>query len=120
MSLEEQILEVELEQWKTLSSDDGAAFYRDRLSKDALMAVPAPHGIMDRDTVVSEVTEAPPIVEYELFDPKVILLTPDSGVIVYSMWQRRKGQEGFKAAISSVYRVQDGQLYMAYHQQTRL
>ncbi|MFC5744667.1 hypothetical protein [Actinomadura rugatobispora] len=120
MSLEEQILEVELEQWKILSSDDGAAFYRDRLLKDALMAVPAPHGIMDRDTVVSEVTGAPPIVEYELFDPKVVLLTPDSGVIVYSMWQRRKGQEGFKAAISSVYTVQDGELYMAYHQQTRL
>jgi uncharacterized protein DUF4440 len=120
MGMAETLLGLEYEQWKVLSSEDGAAFYRDNLSEDARMAVPAPYGLMTRERVIREVEAAPPIVHYALNDPQVIPLSEDSGIVVYEMTQQRRGQEKFAAAISSVYARRNGRWQMTYHQQTPL
>jgi hypothetical protein len=120
VTIRQELLDIEYEQWEILSSDDGAEFYRRYLTDDGLMAVPSPHGIMDRDRVISEVEAAPPIVEYKLDDPQVIVGNNDSGIVVYSMYQRRRGLDGFRAAISSAYVRRDGAWRMVYHQQTPL
>jgi Domain of unknown function (DUF4440) len=120
MGMAETLLELEYKQWKMLSSDCGAAFYRETLTDDSLMAVPSPYGVMSRDRIIREVEAAPPIVHYALHDPQVIRLGADSGVVVYRMTQQRRAQPRFAAAISSVYVRRDGQWQMAYHQQTPL
>jgi hypothetical protein len=86
------------------------------MTEDALMAFP--FGVMDKEEALSAMASAPPWSHYELQDPRVVPLGPDSGVVTYSVTARREGQEPFSAVLSSTFVRREGEWKLAFHQQS--
>ena len=116
MDLEETLIEAERAGWSALTTAEGGAYYRDRLAENALMAFP--FGVIDREQAIEAMESAPPWAEFEMRDPRVVALTEDSGVVVYSVVARRAGEEPYAAVISSAFVLRDGRWQLAFHQQT--
>ena len=110
------LIDVEREGWEALSSGRGAAYYREHLTDDALMAFS--FGVMTRDAAIEAMESAPPWESYEMKDARVVELTEDSGVVVYAVEARRAGQEPYSAVVSSTFVRRDGEWKLAFHQQT--
>jgi hypothetical protein len=86
------------------------------MTEDALMAFP--FGIMDREEALSAMAAAQPWSAYDMRDPRVIALGPDSGVVVYSVTAQREEQEPFAATLSSTFVRHDDEWKLAFHQQS--
>ena len=112
----EHLVDLERQGWEALASGRGGAYYREHLTQDALMAFP--FGVMQREDTVAAMESAPPWASYEMQDPHVITLTPDSGIVLYSVVAQRAGQEPYTATISSTFVRRDGSWKLAFHQQT--
>jgi hypothetical protein len=119
VDLADEIKALEIRQWEALRSvDDAKAYYADYFTGDALMATPS--GIDDRESLLREIADSPVITDYEIRDPRIIMLGADAGAMVYTMTQWRKGYDPFNAAICSIFVRDAGRWRMAYHQQTPL
>jgi hypothetical protein len=116
MNLEETLIEAERDGWSALTTPEAGAYYREHLAGGALMAFP--FGVLDRDQAIEAMESAPPWAEFEMRDPRVVALTEDSGVIVYSVVAHRSGEPPYAAVISSTYVRRDGGWRLAFHQQT--
>jgi hypothetical protein len=57
-SLAQELIEVERRGWDALCSADAATYYRQQLTKDAMMAFP--FGFMNREEALSAMEAAPP------------------------------------------------------------
>lgn len=119
MSFAEDIVEIEIRQWEALRSPHSAkAYYDEYFTGDALMATPV--GIDDRANLLKEIEASPVITDYDIRDPRIMVLGENVGAIVYIMTQFRDGHEPFDAAICSIFARDGGRWRMAYHQQTPL
>ena len=112
----EHLVDLERQGWEALSSARGAAHYREQLTSDALMAFPV--GVLSREDTVQAIESAQPWTSFEIRDPRVVGLTPDSGIVVYSVTAQRAGHEPYTALVSSAYVQRDGVWRLAFHQQT--
>lgn len=110
------LVDLERQGWEALSSGRGGGYYREHLTQDALMAFA--FGVVGRDDAIEAIESAPPWASYEIRDPRVIPLTPDSGVVVYGVTAQRTGQSPYTATISSTFVRRDGAWRLAFHQQT--
>jgi hypothetical protein len=114
--LAERLIALEHEGWEALSSGAGGAYYRERLTGDALMAFP--FGVLTREATIEAMDAAPPWERFEIRDPRVVALGPDSGVVVYEVTAQRAGEDPYAAVVSSTF-VRDGDTWkLAFHQQS--
>lgn len=116
MSVEDELVEAEHEGWTALSSGRGGSHYRDHLTDNALMAFT--FGVLSREEAIEAMESAPPWARFEMRDPRVVVLTQDSGVVVYSVVAQREGQEPYSAVVSSTFVREDETWKLAFHQQT--
>jgi hypothetical protein len=115
-SLERELIELEKQGWQALCTPGGADYYREHLADDALMAFP--FGVLDRQQSLDAMETARPWARFEMTEPRVIELGPDSGVVVYGVTAQRAGDEPFTAVISSTFVRRDGDWKLAFHQQS--
>jgi hypothetical protein len=111
-----ELIEVERRGWDALCSTDAATYYRQHLTEDALMAFP--FGVMEREEALFAIAAAKPWSRYDMQDPRVIALGPDSGVVVYTVTAQREGQEPFTATLSSTFTRRGDGWRLAFHQQS--
>jgi hypothetical protein len=116
MDFDETLIEAEREGWRALTTSEAGAYYRRHLADNALMAFG--FGVISREQAIEAMETAPPWAEFELRNPRVVALTDDSGVVVYSVVARREGEEPYSAVVSSTFVREGGGWKLAFHQQT--
>ena len=115
----DELLHIERAGWDSLCESTGADFYGELMLPDAVMVL-ANGMVMDRNTVVSALSESPPWRAYEISGVRLIVLDDDSAALVYTGTAYGDGEEpAFVGAMSSVYHRVDGVWKLALYQQTR-
>ncbi len=114
------LLELERAGWDSLCNASGSDFYGAVMLPGALMVL-ANGMVMDRDTVVSSLSESPPWRKYDIADVRLIDVDDDNAALVYTGTAYRDGDEPvFVGAMSSAYhRTADG-WKLALYTQTRI
>jgi hypothetical protein len=116
VGLPEQLIGMEREGWEALVAGNGGTYYRRHLTPNAIMAFS--FGVLTREATIDAIESAPPWESFEMRDPQVVELGPDSGIVVYSVRAQRPGEEPYSAVVSSTFvRDRDG-WKLAFHQQT--
>jgi len=114
----EELLELEHRGWQSLCDGTGADFYGRIMTGEGVMVLA--HGqVFDRQQVIDSLNEAPPWRVYEITDERLITLSDDHAILVYTGRAYRDADEpAFVALMSSVYTRQDGTWRLALYQQT--
>ena len=116
VGLADELIAMEHEGWDALVAGRGGVYYRERLAADAVMAFP--FGVLTREATITAMESSPPWQRYEISEPRVVQLGPDSGIVVYEVVAHRPGQPSYAAVISSTFvRAGDG-WKLAFHQQS--
>jgi hypothetical protein len=115
--MENELIALEEEGWRALAAGEGAGFYAEHCTDDALMIFPGGM-VMDRDAAVQGLRDAPGWAEYTLADWRAAPLGDDAGVVVYRAEARREGEAPYVALMSSTYVRDGGTWRLALHQQT--
>jgi hypothetical protein len=112
--LRERLVELERGFWEA-----DADFYDRNLASDAVMVLPDPAGVMDRDAVVEAIGSAARWVELRMDDIRMIRLGTDAAALTYRAAARRTGGGPlYSALVSSTY-VRHGDTWrLALHQQS--
>jgi hypothetical protein len=118
-TVEDSLLELERAGWDSLCNATGSQFYGEVMLPDALMVL-ANGMVMNRDTVVSSLSEAPPWHAYDIDEVRLIQLDDDNATLVYVGTGYRDGEEpAFVGAMSSAYHRTDDGWKLALYTQTR-
>lgn len=116
----EALLALERQGWDSLCDGTGAAFYGQAMTEDAVMVL-ANGEVMDRDTVVTALAQAPAWRTYDISDTRVIQTGPDSIALVYRGTAYREADEpAFVGLMSSVYVRRNDEWRLALYQQTTI
>ena len=113
-----ELIDLETEGWRALSTEGAAAteFYRGLLDKSVVMLLPGGMRLADRDVILESMSGAP-WTSFEMEDPQVVDLGGEGAVVVYGVVAVREGAE-YSAFVSSAYVQRDGAWRLAFHQQT--
>ena len=90
----ETLVELEEAGWKALSDGTGAQFYDAFLADEAMMALP--FGILERDVCVEAIAAAPAWATYELSDMRVVVLSDESAMVVYTAQAQREASRSIE------------------------
>lgn len=114
----DELLGLEHQGWKSLCNSTGADFYGQLMTSEGVMVLA--HGqVFDRQAVIDSLNEAPPWRTYEIADERLIALSEDHAILVYTGRACRDEDEPvFIALMSSVYARHDGTWRLALYQQT--
>jgi len=114
----DELLDLEHQGWASLCTSTGADFYGRIMTGDGVMVLA--HGqVLDRRAVVDSLNHAPPWRAYEISDERLIALSDDHAILVYTgRAYRDEDEPAFVALMSSVYTRQDGAWRLALYQQT--
>ena len=115
--MDDELLRMEREGWDALTTDSGADFYDELLTRTALMLFPG-MDVLDRPTIIEAMRAAPPWRWYELSEERVDRVAPGVAAVTYLATAQRDGQPPCTARISSLYVEQDGRWRLAFHQHT--
>lgn len=119
MGFDDTLLSLEFELWNAMTAPtDREAYFRERLTEDGGMTVMEPLCMVTRDQCLKEAAAAPRVVEFQIDDPRVLRLTDDSGMVIYTMSHRREGGPTLVGGVSSVYVRREDKWWLAYHQVT--
>ncbi len=112
------LIELERSGWDALATSGEAAaeFYRGVIADRVLMLLPGGLVIDDRAQII-ETMQGAPWTEFELSNERVVELTHDSAVVAYEA-RARRGDDDYRALISSTYVRVRGEWRLAVHQQT--
>lgn len=114
------LLALERQGWNSLCDNTGDAFYGRVMTEEAVMVL-ASGDVMDRDTVVAALGQAPVWRTYDITDARLIQIGPGNAALVYRGTAYREGDEpAFIGLMSSVYVQRDGEWRLALYQQTAL
>lgn len=117
MAIRDDILELEHEAWRALSTDgEAAAFYADVLGRNVLMLLPGGLVIDDREAVIDSMTGVP-WDGFEITDERVLELGDQAVVVGYRATARRSGRD-YEALFASTYVREEGAWRLVVHQQT--
>ncbi len=112
------LLALERQGWDSLCDGTGDAFYGQLMTEDAVMVL-ANGEVMDRDTVVAALGQAPPWRTYEIADVRIVETGPHSAALVYRGTAYREADEpAFAGLMSSVYVLRRNDWRLALYQQT--
>jgi hypothetical protein len=114
----DELLDLEHRGWKSLCNSTGADFYGQIMTSDGVMVLA--HGqVFDRQAVTDSLNDAPPWRAYDITDERLIALSDDHAILVYTgRGYRDEEKPAFIALMSSVYTRQDGIWRLALYQQT--
>lgn len=114
----DELLDLEHEGWKSLCDSTGADFYGRIMTSDGVMVLA--HGqVFDRQAVVASLNDAPAWRTYDIADERLIVLSDDHAILVYTgRAYRDEDEPAFVALMSSVYIRKEGMWYLALYQQT--
>lgn len=115
-SLQQELVALEDCAWKALSQGQGAQFYEQHLTDDALMVFE--FGVLSRDEALATMQAAPPWARYRLAEPKVIRLTGDSALLTYHATAQRTGEKPYTARMTTGFVWRGNRWQTAFHQQT--
>ncbi len=116
--LQATLLDLERQGWDSLCDSTGDEFYGQAMTEDAVMVL-ANGEVMDRDTVVAALGQAPPWRTYDISDPRLVQTGPDSAALVYRGSAYRDADEpAFIGLMSSVYVRRNAEWRLALYQQT--
>lgn len=108
----EELLKIEEQFWKR-----DAAFYRKHLTDDALMVLPEPAGVLDREQTIQSVGHGARWTEVRMENAKTVRLSDEAVVLAYEARAERAGGR-YAALATSAYVRGDGAWKLALHQQT--
>lgn len=113
-----KLLDLEHQGWRSLCDSTGADFYGRIMTGDGVMVLA--HGqVFDRQAVIDSLNDAPPWRTYALTDERLISLSDDHAILVYTGRGYRDGDApAFVALMTSVYTRHDGSWRLALYQQT--
>jgi hypothetical protein len=116
----DELIRLEREAWKALTTSGDAAqyFYDHVLANDVLILMPGGLVMDTRDAVVAVMHEAD-WTDVEASDERVVPLSPDAAVVAYRATAKRWGSE-YTALFNSTYVRESGQWRLKVHQQTPL
>lgn len=78
-----ELLELEYLGWKSLCERNGADFYGQIMTSDGVMVLA--HGqILDRQAVIDSPNDAPPWRTYDITDARLLALSDDHAILVYT------------------------------------
>jgi len=114
------LLELDRARWDSLCHQTGPEHCGERMLPDALMVLA--NGIaMDRDMVVSALSESPPWRTYDIGDVRLIEVDNGNAVLVYTATAYREADEpAFVGAMSSAYHRTEAGWKLASYQQTQI
>ena len=112
--LETTLWELEKRFWL-----DGADFYESRLASGAVMVLPYPALLMDRDAAISAIRDAPRWTEVEFSDGS-LRRQGGAAVLAYRARAWRGDGAPYRAACASTYVEDDGRWVMLSHSQQAL
>ena len=114
------LLELERAGWDSLCNQAGSAYYGELMLPNALMVL-ANGIVMDRDLVVSALSESPPWRTYDIGDVRLIEVDNGNAVLVYTGTAYRQADApAFVGAMSSAYHRTDGGWKLVLYQQTQI
>jgi hypothetical protein len=116
MSLRDELIGLERRFWESAGNPD---FYQDRFADDGVMAFHV--GVMTKPDVVASMVGSPEWASYTIDDPVVIAISDDVASLTYTTTALpQDSDEGYRAALTSVYARRDGEWVLVLHQQTPL
>ncbi|MFC4376130.1 nuclear transport factor 2 family protein [Nocardia halotolerans] len=114
----DQLLTLEHAGWSSLCDSTGSRFYGQLMLPEAVMVL-ANGMVMDRDTVMASLADAPPWRTYTISDTQLIEVDADNAILVYTGTAYRAGAEpAFVGLMSSVYHRTENGWRLALYQQT--
>ena len=118
MSTRDDLLELERDSWRALSTDGetAARHYAKLLAEDVLMLLPGGLVIDDRQQVIDSMRGAS-WDGFELTDERVLELDDRTAVVAYRATATRSDQD-YEALFNSTYVRTNGAWQLALHQQT--
>lgn len=116
MKRDNELLVLEEASWRSAGDRER---YAEHLSADAIHVFPK-WGLAERDAVLAGVADADAWQSFTIEDPQALAVGEDAVALVYRACARRRGEQLYVAAITSVYRRRDGAWELVLHQQTPL
>jgi Domain of unknown function (DUF4440) len=114
------LMELERAGWDSLCNASGSEFYGGALLPNAVMVL-ANGMVMDRDAVVSALSESPPWRTYDIGNLRLVQVDDDNAALVYTGTAYREGAEpAFVGAMSSVYHRTEVGWKLVLYQQTAI
>ena len=118
--LQSALLALERQGWDSLCNSTGDAIYGQVMTEEAVMVM-ANGEVMDRDSVVAALGQAPPWRTYEISDVRLVPTGSDSVALVYRGTAYREADEpAFIGLMSSVYVRRSDEWRLALYQQTAI
>ena len=114
-----KIIDLEKRGWDALSMEGEAAavFYGSMLLDDAAFLFPGGMRIEGKEDIL-ESFAVQPWDSYQIEDPQVSSLAEGISVLTYRVIAEREGSDTYKALISSIYILVDGDWKLGHHQHT--
>ena len=111
-----ELLDLEHQGWRSLCAGTGDTFYGSLMTERAVMVL-AGGMVLDRDAVITSLSDAPAWDDYEITEARTIETAPGTVVLVYTGRAHRGSEPAFAARMSSVYvRSGDGWRLCLYQQ----
>ena len=107
----EKLLKIEKGFWH-----EGAEYYESHISDAAVFVFPGMR--LGKQDGVNAADQAPRWDELEITDEQLIPISEEATVLTYHAVGRRDGQEPYLGNITTVYRLEDAEPKMIFHQHT--
>lgn len=117
--MREEITALEMRGWDALTTEGSAAtdFYRSMLLDDAVFLFPGGLRIEGREDILDSFA-AQPWNSYQIEDPRVSKPADGISVLTYRVTAEQEGSDTYKALISSIYILVEGDWKLGHHQHT--
>jgi len=113
---EREIIDLERRGWDALTSPNGAAFYADLMTDDAMMVFPG--SVMTKQESLAAMRSAKPWSSYKFEDPRVLRVGTGGRLVLYRVTAKRAGADPYDALMTSIYVRRSDGWKMVFHQQT--
>ena len=117
MDVTAELLALEKLFWDAAGGD--RTTYAAHLADDAVHVFPR-WRVSDRERVLGAVEDSTPWESFTIDNPRAVELGDNAAALVYTTNANRAGQAPYVAAITTVYRREDGEWRPVLHQQTPL
>lgn len=115
-----ELLDLEHAGWQSLCESRGGSFYGKLMTRDALFVL-VNGAVLTRDQVAGSLDGAPGWESYEITEPRLVRLGGEAATLVYRAEANRADLPvPFVATMSSSYQRVDGELRLAFYQQTTI
>jgi hypothetical protein len=112
---EREIIDLERRGWDALCTPNGAAFYAELMTDDAMMLFPG--SAMTKKECLAAMRAEKPWSSYKIEDPRVLRVGTGGRLVLYRAIAKR-GAHAYDALMTSIYVRRSDGWKMVFHQQT--